>query len=397
VEYHTRSTGEVVRTVLTGGSVGLELARSEDVHLDQVTISGSEADGLVLRADTGTTMSGIRAEGNGGNGVLVDGDPTPRPVTGIATSGNGDYGVALVGQAGLAVTGVSTTADTTGGLRISRSTDVTVSDYRATDQRMGVFTHVGSSGVVLENVHTTGGSRGLVVEKSTTGLEARDSSFTGAHVAGAHIGGGDIALTRVQVNDADSGVRVERGAHDIRLTGVAVAGGEDGVVVSPGTSAIVVDGLTVEHVTSDAVRTFSPGARITGATITGGTTGIDVAAGATITNTTIIGAEEGIHSRSPDPVRAAGITVDTVELGVNSAPGSPFLLTDSSVHALESIRGEVEQRGANDLSLPPLNLLGAIGVPLIVLAILLEELHNARQRRMGNTQRRRPPLRLGAS
>jgi hypothetical protein len=109
------------------------------------------------------------------------------------------------------------------------------------------------------------------------------------------------------------------------------------------------------------------------------------------------GPASGPHSRSRDPVRAAGITVDTVELGVNSAPGSPFLLADSNVHALESIRGEIDQIGANDLSLPPLNLLGAIGVPLIVLAIVLEELHNARQRRMGNTQRRRPPLRSGAS
>jgi hypothetical protein len=159
----------------------------------------------------------------------------------------------------------------------------------------------------------------------------------------------------------------------------------------------VVSGLTVEHVESDGVRSFSPGDRITGTRITGGTTGIDVAAGATITDTVIIGAEEGIHSRSPEPVYAARLTVETIELGVNTAPASPFLLTNSAVHGLESLRGVIDQRGVNDLSLPPLNLLGAIGVPLIVLAVELEELHTARQRRLGTAPRRRPPLPTGAA
>ncbi|OLT05944.1 hypothetical protein BJF90_18610 [Pseudonocardia sp. CNS-004] len=63
------------------------------------------------------------------------------------------------------------------------------------------------------------------------------------------------------------------------------------------------------------------------------------------------------------------------------------------MHALESVRGVITQQGSNDLSLPPLNLLGAIGVPLILLAVVLEELHTQRQRRLGRvTRRRRPPL-----
>jgi Right handed beta helix region len=398
VEFRTGGTGSIVRSTLARGSVGAQLSRSTGVHLEQVTVTGSAADGLVLSGDTGTTMSGISATGNGGNGVLVTGDASPRPVGDITTSGNGAYGVAVIGQDGLQVSGIATAADTAGGLRLARSTSVTVADFQATDQRIGVFTHVHSSGIVLDGVRTTGGSRGLVTEKSTRGLEARNSSFTGARVAGASIDGAGIALSGVQIRNAHSGVRVERAAHDVRLTDVNVTGGQDGLVTAPATTGLVVSGLTVEHVESDGVRTFSPGARITGTRITGGTTGIDVAAGATITNTTITGAEEGIHTRSPDPVHAAGIAVDTVELGVNIAPGSHFLLTDSTVHALESVRGQVDQLGTNDLSLPPLNLLGAVGVPLIVLAIVLEELHTARQRRMGTApRRRRPPLPMGAS
>jgi hypothetical protein len=397
VEFRTGSTGSLVRTTLARGTVGAELSRSDGVQLDQVTVTGAAGDGLVLAGDRGTVMNGIRAVGNGGNGVLVTGDPTPRPVAGITTSGNGAYGVSVVGQSDLRVSGVATAADAAGGLRLSRSQNVTVTDFQATDQRIGVFTHVYSSGIVLDGVRTTGGSRGLVTEKSTRGVQARNATFSGARVAGVALDGTDVALTRVRVGDARSGVRVERAAHDVRLTDVTVTGVQNGLVTAPETTGLVVDGLVVDDVEFDGVRSSSPGARITRTRITGGTTGIDVAAGATITDTTVTGAQEGIHARSPDPVHASGVTVDTIELGVNSAPGSPFLLTDSSVHALESVRGEVAQRGVNDLSLPPLNVLGAIGVPLILLAVILEELHVARQRRLGNgIRRRRPPLPMGA-
>jgi hypothetical protein len=398
VEFRTGSTGSVVRTSVARGAVGVGLSRSQGVHLEELTVSESAEDGLVLAGDRGTTMSGIRANGNGGNGVLVTGTASSRPVSGISTNANGAFGVAVVGQDGMQVSGVVTVADKAGGLRLSRSTNITVTDFSATDQRIGVFTHVHSSRIVLDGVHTMGGSRGLVTEKSTTGLEARNSTFAGARVAGVGIDGGDIALNGVQVSDSLAGVRVERGAHDVRLSGLTVQGGRDGIVTAPATTGLVISDLVVDNVESDGVRTFSPDARITRAQITGGTTGIDAAAGATITDTTITGAEEGIHSRSPDQVYASQVTVDTVDVGVDSAPGSPFVLVNSSVHALESVRGAVAQQGVNDLSLPPLNLLGAIGFPLILLAVVLEELHTARQRRLGKgTPRWRPTARTGVA
>ena len=47
--------------------------------------------------------------------------------------------------------------------------------------------------------------------------------------------------------------------------------------------------------------------------------------------------------------------------------------------------------GNTDLSLPPLNLLGAIGLPLILLAVVLEVAHLLRSRRIGPTRRVLPP------
>jgi Periplasmic copper-binding protein (NosD) len=393
VAFRTGSTGSIVRTTVARGSTGVQLSRSQGVHLDQLTVSDSAENGLVLAGDQGTSMGGIRATGNGENGVLVSGESGGRPITGISTNANGAFGVAVVGETGTEISAVDTIADQAGGLRISRSTNIKVTGYTATDQRMGVFTHVHSSGIVLDGVQTTGGARGLVVEKSTSTLEAKNSTFNGARVAGVAVNGTDIALNGVHVSDSRSGVRVDRGAHDVRLTGLTLDGGHDGLVTAAGTSGLVVTDLTVNYVESDAVRSFTPDARITGVQITGGGTGLDLAAGATITNSTITAAREGIRSRSPEQVYASGVTVDTTELGVNTAEGSPFTLVNSNVHALESVRGVINQQGTNDLSLPPLNLLGAIGVPLILLAVVLEELHTYRQRRLGGTtRRRRPPL-----
>jgi hypothetical protein len=67
-------------------------------------------------------------------------------------------------------------------------------------------------------------------------------------------------------------------------------------------------------------------------------------------------------------VRADDVDVDAMSVGIDTGAASPFLLTRSQVHALEAIRGTVKAEGTNDLSLPPLNLLGVIGIPLILLA-----------------------------
>ena len=391
VLFNPGSSGSLVRTALLRNSTGVLLSRSEGVRLEDVTVSRSTMDGVVLRGDRGTTMSGIRAVGNGRNGVLVTGLSTDRPVTGVSTSGNGAFGVAVVSQTGARISGITTAADEAGGLRINRSTDTVVTDFTATDQPIGIFTHVHSTAVVLDRVHTSGGRRGVVAEKSTHGLDVVASTFEGARVAGLSVGGQDVDINGVQVADSRTGVRIERGASDVRLAGLVVNGGHDGVVAAPGTHNVVVSDLVANHVESDAVRTFSPDAQIVGGRITGGTTGLDVGAATTITGTKITGADEGIHSRSAALVHAKHITVDAISLGVNAVDGSPLVLRDSRVHALESVRGEVGNEGVNDLSLPPLNLLGAIGVPLILLAFVLEVAHAGRQRRFGGRKRDVPP------
>jgi hypothetical protein len=146
-------------------------------------------------------------------------------------------------------------------------------------------------------------------------------------------------------------------------------------------------------VENTAVRTASPDARILGGSITGARTGISAEAATTISGTSMNLVYDGIRVRSDRLVRADDVGIDAVGIGIDTAPGSPAVLAGSRVHALEAIRGDLTQQGTNDLSLPPLNLLGAIGIPLVALALFLQHVHLARTRRTGERGRRwLPPV-----
>jgi hypothetical protein len=393
VQFTTGSSGSLVRTSLLRNSTGLRLGGAQDVHLDGVTIRESTGAGLVLSGDRGTTMSGIRVERNGGNGVRVTGTGTGRPVTGISTARNGGFGIAAVGATSTRITGVATSNDKVGGLELSQSRDVTVSDSTATDEPIGVFTHIGSTDVALDRMTIIGGRRGVEIEKTTKSLTMRATTISSARVAGVAIGGAEVELRDVLVRDSGSGVRVERGAQGVTAIGLRLSGGRDGVVTTPGTSRVVLRDLRAYDIENDAVRTFSPDTRILGGTITGATTGITAGAATTISGTTITLVNAGIRTRSTSLVHAEDLDVDAITVGIDVAPGSPFLLSGSRVHALEAVRGQLTQQGVNHLSLPPLNLLSTTGLPLVLLAIGLELVHSARQHRSGRggTNRWTPP------
>ena len=91
-------------------------------------------------------------------------------------------------------------------------------------------------------------------------------------------------------------------------------------------------------------------------------------------------------------MHADDVDVDAVSVGIDTGEQSPVLLTRSHVHALEAVRGDaLTAEGTNDLSLPPLNLLGAIGIPLVLLAVALQVIAALRGRRFGGDARRTPP------
>jgi hypothetical protein len=382
VQFNPGSSGSLVRTTLQRNSTGLQLTAARDVRLEDVTVSDSTGDGLVLARDEGTTMANVHALRNGRDGVRIV-EAHGLPVTSIVSAGNRRFGVAVNRSTGVRITGVRTAANGAGGLELSRATDVTATDLTATGEPIGVFIHIISRDIVLDRLTVTGGRRGVAIEKTTKHLTLRASTIRRAKVAGVAVGGSDITVQDVRVSDSRTGVRVERGAADVTAVGLRISGGQDGIVATAGTTGLTMRDLAASGIENDAVRSFSPGARILGGTLTGATTGINVAAPTTISDTAIRLVDNGIRTRSAGLVTAENVAVDALAVGIDTGPANPFLLTGSRVHALEAVRGELTERGTNDLSLPPLNLFGAIGIPLVLLALVLQAVHLARQPRRG--------------
>ncbi len=230
------------------------------------------------------------------------------------------------------------------------------------------------------------------VEKTTRNLVLQASTFDNVKLAGVAVGGSAVELRDVAVTDSQTGVRIERGAEGVTITGLRLHGGQDGVVATPGTRTVVLNDLSAVGVENDAVRTFSPDTRIVGGRIVGATCGVTAGAATTISRVSMSLVNDGIRARSDGLVRAEGVDIDAVAVGIDAAVDSPVVVADSRVRAFEAVRGEFTEQGTNELSLPPLNLLGAIGVPLVLLALVLELVHVARQRRtVGRRRRWTPP------
>jgi hypothetical protein len=382
-----------VRTQLLRNTTGVELSASSNIKLEDVTASESASDGFLLQGDQGTTMTNIKAERNGGNGMAVTGPSSDRPITNITTSGNNSYGVAVIGQIDPQINTIKATGDKAGGLRINRCTNALVRDVTTVDQPVGLFMHVNTTNATLENVSFSGGRRGAVIEKTTKGLQFKNSTIEGARVAGVAIGGHDVVLDGLTLNDSRTGVRVERGATNIAANNLKISGGQDGLVTTAGTSGVVIRDMVADGIANDAVRNFSPGAQVVGGRISGGLTGISAETTTMVSGTTIGLSNEGIRARGTELVTVENVSVDAVTVGLNVQAGTPVVLTKSRIHAMESVRGpvEIDAAAGNDLSLPAINLLGAIGVPLIILAVVLEALHSTRQRRYGGVNRHLPP------
>jgi hypothetical protein len=189
IGFNPGSSGSLVRTTLQRNNIGVEVSKAQGVNLDGVTVTESESDGIILNGDQGTRMANLRAERNGGNGMFVGGENSDRPVNGLTTLNNKLYGLVVTVQKGTKISAINTEADEAGGLRLNQVENVNVTDFTATDQPIGIFTHVGSTGIVLDGIETSGGRRGVVVEKSTTNLELRNSKIEGSRVAGVNIGG----------------------------------------------------------------------------------------------------------------------------------------------------------------------------------------------------------------
>ncbi len=379
VAFGRRSTGVLTRTTLARSSVGLALTASQGVNLRDVTVTGSSGTGIVLRGDRATVLSGVRAEGNGDDGVLVAGESSDRPITGITTIGNRSYGVSVSGQSHTEISNLALSGDQVGGLELNNVSDSRVHHIVATDEPIGVFLHVNSTNLALDTVAVSGGHTGVRIDKTTVGVRFTDSTIQNAHLVGMAYDGRDGLLEGLTVSDCSTAVRVNRGLGLLTIDKLRISGGEDGLVTSRDTPGILVRDLSVDGVGNDAIRNESPGMQIIGGLIRGGHTGMDLWAATTITGMQIRSASIGVRAGAAGPIVLDDVTINAEAVGVAAEPGSAVTLHNSSARAQRAIRGDVHLSGVNDVNLPPLNLLGVIGLPLILLALVLEFLYLLQQ------------------
>ena len=381
-----------MRTSFLRNSTGLKVDRTAGARLEAVTVSDSAADGLVLRGDRGTTLIGITANNNGGNGVLVTGPPTDRPITAISASGNKLFGVALLGQNKAQVNGISTAGNTVGGLRISFSTEVGVRDFSSTDDAIGVYTHVGSGQLTMDRMKIVGSRRGLQIEKTTRGLVMSASTIERSSIAGVSIGGHEIQLNEVTVNDSGTGVRVERGAGDVVADRLALNGGQDGVVALSATKNVVLRNIAADGVDQRLDPHLQP--RPAGHRAAGSAAAPPASTPAPRRRSTGPRSPRSTRGCGPGPGRSCTSTASTSR---PSRPGStrpPAARSSSPTPGSTRWRrcaGRCSWRASTSSACRRSTCSGAIGVPLILLALVLEQVQAVRQRGFRGPRRRVPP------
>ena len=380
LEFGPGSTGSVLRTTLTGNGIGVRLNRSRDVHLDTVTVIHSRSDGLRLSGDRGTTLVSVHSQHNGGNGALVDGPSTDRPISGLDTLANDRFGLAVVRQNGVRISGVTTAADLGGGLRLTGTTGAVVADVSATDEPVGLLANGASERLSLNDVRTDGGARGIVATGSVHGVDLASSQVTGAALTGVSISASDAAVRQVAVDDCPVGLRIAGHAARAAVSDTRITGGHSGVLIGPNTSAVTLSRVTT-GVGGTGVSTAGPGTTIDLTRIDGGLTGINARAATTITASSVGGAAEAVHGGPGAQITGTRLDLLAAASGIKVDPGGRFVLTDSRVRAHVALRGAVTLLGRNTVSPPPFNWIGAFGVLFVGMALLLQVLHRRRVRR----------------
>lgn len=386
------SSGSLVQTRFLRNLVGLKLSGSTNVLLDRVTVDHSTGDGLVLHNDRGTTLRAVDVTNNGGNGVLVTGGAGDRVLTGINASGNGAFGVALIRPNHLQVTGIATSADRSGGLRLTGCTTCSVTGTTARNEPVAVLVNGTGSQIAIQHVQAHGGELGLVLDHGVTDVDVSDLTVDHARTTGVAVAASRVQLRGLTVSDSIIGVRLSRTAARVTLAGSTVVGGRDGIVASRGATEVTLRSVVVRDVGHDALNTAAADTTITGGRITGGKIGINARASTGIEATSVSGVMEGVHVARGVTVRGNRVDVLATSSGIKVEPRGRFLLNDSRVRAREPLRGAVVLEGHDTVSLPPFPWVGFMGVVLVAVAVLLETLNTIRDRLTG----RRPPTAISA-
>jgi hypothetical protein len=390
-----------VRTTNTGGN-GTEIRGGVNVQLTDVQADEASGEGILLAGPFGqVALQGLRAQKNNGDGIVIQhlGNTQLKNVT---THANAAAGLRLSSVQTIAVSGLSSSNDGTGlvldqGTSIQllkpvvrqalrealavRATTVTISGARVTDSFEGLVIRAGSTGVqVLAGSDLAGTRDGIRVEPQVTGVLVRDStlrSSTGTALRFSGVGGGvqdshllgSIALAvpstggALTVEDSslagsDRAMEVAAGAGTVNVSRDHVSA-TGGVAISANGRKLVLDTTTVD------------GAEV-GLAAHGEVAGRKLAVKASAVGIRLVGAGHVILNDS---------TVSARSVGVAAGRNTNAILVQTSVHADDPSRGQVDFRGTNHYSHLPVRWVALAALLAVATAILLEVIRKLRDRR----------------
>jgi hypothetical protein len=376
------STGSATGSTFRAGRTGLRLTGSTGVTLNTVTAEGSTEDGVVLGGDSDTVVHALTAEANGRNGVVVGGTHH-RTLTGVTTRDNQVAGVRAAALRGLTLDGAASHGDRHSGIRLLSCAACAVTKPVVDGAPVGIDV----SGA---------GSRVTVAEPALTGSRGRSGITLAAGIAGATVSGGrvsgfdhgiavaasHVAVSGTTVSDAGTGVVIYGKASQVALHAVRISGGRVGVTASGTTSGVTLAGVRISGASGKGLSSASPDLRVTGGSVSGSTTAVDLEARSSLDRLSVSGARRGVHLAAG--VQASGDSLDVLALrkGVEADSGARMVLTDSRVRAPIALDGEgsVRRDASTTITLPPFPWLGAAALAAITLAVVLQSIHQVRHR-----------------
>ncbi|WP_052862913.1 right-handed parallel beta-helix repeat-containing protein [Streptomyces niger] len=378
------STGSATGSTFEGNYTGLRLAGSKDVTLKNVTASGATEDGVVLKGDQGTKVSELSADSNGRTGIALGGTDD-RTLTGLTTHDNDGAGIKATLQSGLELNSPTSRFDQGGGIDLTSCRQCIVRKASVeSSSRAAVRVSGGESTVSVRDSELTGhnGSEpGILLGEGIESATVSGGSVSGFD-RGIGITGSGVRIEHTSLSGNRTGIAIGGDADQVALHDVRVDGGETGVLASATTRHIRLTDVRVTEANRKGLASSSPGLRVSGGTLAGGTTAVDLGASAHLEKVAVGSSHRGMHLAQN--VRATGTSVDVLaeRQGVVADAGSRLDLTDSRVRAPVALDGdgEVKRHGKTEITMPPFPWLGFAALVALALAVVLQTLHHVRHR-----------------
>ncbi|MFI7499190.1 right-handed parallel beta-helix repeat-containing protein [Streptomyces sp. NPDC049687] len=377
------ATGSATGSTFQGGRTGLRLTGSTGVALDKVTVKESVRDGVVLKGDRGTTVEGLTVEGSGGNGVTVGGTDR-RTLSGVTTGDNHGTGLKATAQRGLTLTATASHHDAGGGVRLISCVSCTV-DKAVVDGAPSAISVSGPGArVTVRDARLTGGGDGAGV---ALGADIAGATVTGGTISGFDRGiavaGPDVRVDGTAVTGAGTGVKVYGRAHDVALNSVVVRGGRAGVTASATTRDVVLSDVRISGTSRKGLASASEGLVVTGGSVSGTVTAVDLGASARLEKLTVSDSRRGVHLAADVHARGQDLDILAERKGIQADAGAWISITDSRVRAPTALSGNgtIKRLGDTEVTLPPFPWLGFAALVALTLAVLLQTIHQVRHRR----------------